>query len=229
MKIPPVALTVRGAKDNFASALLQCEKQKKIPPNYVNHNAIKCLPYDLGKEGEIKPQDTGLIADNIRHALRTSEGLVFVDAVTCGQSLALLNRYKVSWNITDDIVEKFYAVVYDKRNPQKVELIQNIEEALRLQEQYERAERFIYITKAGYAGDFLMSLSKNKKVLDVELPELNSIVEIDPKNAETYIKSKLVSGKKVFVDQTLLISQPALVLMLKSLPTVPKSRLVIIH
>lgn len=225
MKILPIALTVRGAKNDFVSALLSCEKQKKIPINYISLSEIKSLPYNLGGDGEVRSQDVGLVANNIRHVLRTSEGPVFVDATTCSSSLALLNRYKTSWRITDEVVEKLYTVVYDKENPEKAELVQDIEEALRLLEKYQRIKNIIYITATGYAFNFSEALSKNKKLLKAELPEFEDIIEIDPKKeVGNVIKSALLNGKTVVVHEKLFTLQPTLALIPESLPLAQRKK-----
>ncbi len=224
-QIPPVVLGKQSKESYFLTALKSCEKNKKIPKDYVDYNQIKFLlkvPF-CSEGGRVRNFD--LEARHIKKALQEAQRAVIVDANSLENALALINEYKGPWNIDDDVVEKLIMVVYDEENPNKAEIVLDIKEALKLLEKFDRERNTLFITANGHAFNFAMDLAAKKDRLGTELPDFDKIVEIKPEESFLFIRSVVLEGKKVFVHETLQNKNSAIGLMPTSLTSGQKDRL----
>ena len=207
------------------AALKACERKKKIPPHAIEYDQIKFLPevsrgFQIGRAKNFDSE-----AREIKKALSEAERAVIVDVEALDNALAIINQYKSAWNISDEVVEKLFLIVYDKNNPERVEIVQDIKDAFQLLEKFDRENRTLFVTATGYTYNFAMDLSAKKNSLGVELPPFEKIVEIEPTDAFLFIRSAIAAGKTVFVHETLLSKNPTVKLMPSSLTEPQKDRL----
>lgn len=225
MQVKSVILGKQSQKNDFIAALKACEEKKKIPPHAIEYDQIRFLSeVSRGPQlGRTKNFDSE--AREIKKALSEAERSVIVDAEALDNALAIINQYKSAWKISDEVVEKLFLIVYDRENPKRVEVVQDIKEAFQLLEKFDRENRTLFVTATGYTFDFAMDLSAKKNSLVVELPPFEKIIEIDPKNAIQFVGSAISAGKTVYVHETLLNGNPTLKLMPRSLSEPQKNRL----
>lgn len=218
MQVKSIVLGKQSKELDFVSALRSCEKNKKIPPGCVDYNRIKFLLKIPAYSEATRVRNSDLEARQIKKALQEAQKAVIVDASSLENALAIINEYKGCWNITDDVIEKLFMVVYDTENPDRAEIIQNIKEAFNLLHKFDQEKKVLFVTAEGHVYNFAMDLAARKNRLGCELPEFNKIVEIKPEDAFSFIRSAVMGGKTVFVHEILLNRNPSMGLLPSSLP-----------
>lgn len=225
MQVKSIVIGKQSHKNDFITALKTCEEKKKISPHSIAYEQIKFLPEVKRGLSIGRAKNFDLEAQEIKKALNEAERTVIVDAEAFDNALAIISQYKNAWNISDEVVEKLFLIVYDKDNPQRAEVVQDIKEAFRLLEKFDRENKTLFLTAIGHTYNFAMDLSAKKNSLEVDLPPFEKIVEIDPANAFQFIRSAIATGKAVFVHETLLSKNPTVKFMSSSLTESQKDRL----
>lgn len=215
MQTESIVLGKRSLKDGFITALKRCEERKKIQPGYINRDQIRFL--------QDVPANTE--ARQIARALHDAKRAVIVDGDSLESGLAIVNQYKSSWRIGDEVVEKLNVVVYDPEDPNRAEILQDIKEALLLLQRFRNQNKAVFITAPGYAFNFEIDLAKSKDEIGFDLPDFERIIEVKPEQAWSLIRAKVISGKAVFVHEPVLEKTPTIPLILKTLKKDQRDRL----
>ena len=215
MRTQAIVLGKKSLREDFLIALKSCEERGKIPQGLADPNTITFLEDPKKRMGEYqaRPDQSEL---KIKQALSQSEGAVVVDALGLENGLAVLNSYKDKWDVTDDIVDKLYIVVYDPLRPHRAEIVRDIKEALVLLEKFDKENRVVFVAAEGHATNFYLDLEAYEKRLakqGIELPEFERIDEMNPKTAFLKIRAKVAAGKNVFVHESLLRDNTTIRLM----------------
>ena len=136
MQSAPIFLTTRGVSHGFIKALQSCEAISQIPPHSVERDNIQYLPFEINIENGLDPREISLAAQNITRLLKGSNRDVYVDTVALTPALALLNRYGKYWGVDELMLSRLYQVVYDPLFPERAEVIDTIQQALYLLQEY---------------------------------------------------------------------------------------------